>query len=481
MAFLVLPVVYADITLSDGSTSITLDVNYDKLRDGAKSLDLDAKTLTFKNTNTVDENVTFEVIANSGYTATVDSTKVNTFTTTVGQTGKDVILNLKVPTNIDEGVTSSVAKLRVKSATVDKTFEINTKVLSMLEVKEIVVSVNGKEEKTIKDTGGSVKKLKPGDKIKLQLVVENQFDSDYDHGDIEGKFYVSLDDSDFGEDVEEDTDFSVDAGDKLDASNEGIVEFTIPTDAEDGEYTLDVKVESEDENKAQYETKLKIQLKVERTKDDIRVESITVTPSEVSCAPRNIQVVTKVTNEGSNSQKHVVLNVESTSLGLKKKEDFALERGSSTNGNSYTSQIVMEVSPDLKAGSYKIDANSFFDYTVPADKKTATLVVKSCAAAKKEDVKKETETETVVKNATNTTLQQSESKVEVGAVGSKSTTPVNTVSTATENTAGLKAGTVVVTREREPYTAEDYLMGIIIVVVVFVISLIILCLVLLFK
>ena len=473
-----LPVVYADITLSDGSTSIMLDVNYDRLRDGSKTLDLDAKTLTFKNTNIVDENVTFEVISNSGYTASLNSDKVNTFTTLIGAAGKDVILNLKVPTNIDEGVISSVAKLRVKSATVDKTFDINTKVLSMLEVKEIVVFVNGNEEKVVKDETGSIKKLKPGDKIKLQLVVENQFDTDYDYGDIEGTFSVSLDDSDFGEDVDEETDFSIDAGDKMDSSTEGVVEFTIPTEAEDGEYTLDVKVESEDENKAQYETKLKIELKVERTKDDIRVESVTVTPIEVSCAPRNIQIVTKVTNEGSNSQKHVVLQVESVSLGLKKKEDFALERGSSTNGNSYTSQIVMEVSPDLKVGTYKIDASTFFDYTVPADKKTATLVVKSCAAMKKEDVK---ETTPVVKETTNTTpVQQSEGKVAVGAE-KKDSALVGTVSTATENTNGLKAGTIVETREREPYTAEDYLMGIIIVVVVFVISLIILCLVLLFR
>ena len=472
-----LPVVYADITLADGSSAITLDVNYDKLRDGAKSLDLDVKTLTFKNTN-VDENVSFEVLANSGYTASLDSSKVTTFNAVVGPSGKDVILNMKVPVNIDEGVTSSVAKLRVKSATVDKTFDINTKVLSMLEVKEIVVSVNGHEEKTIKDDSGSIKKLKPGDKIKLQLVVENQFDSDYDYGDIEGTFSASLDDSDFGEDVDEETDFSVDAGDRMDSSSEGVVEFTVPMDVENGEYTLEVKIESEDENKAQYETKWKIDLKVERNKDDIRVESFTITPSEVSCAPRNIQVVTKVTNQGSNSQKHVVLNVESTSLGLSKKEEFALERGSSTSGNSYTSQVVMEVSPDLKAGTYKIDANSFFDYTVPAEKKTANLVVKSCAA-KKEEVK-----ETVVKEETkksqNVTKQQSEGKVEMGAE-SKETTPASTISTATENNAGLKAGTIVETREREPYTAEDYLMGIIIVVVVFVISLIILCLVLLFK
>lgn len=334
--------------LSDGSSAVTLDVDYGKLRDGAKSLDLDVKTLTIKNTAAAEESVTFEVVANSGYTVTLNGDKVNTFTTLVGAAGKDITLNVRVPVNIDEG-TVSVAKLRVKSPTVDKTFDINTKVLSQVELKEIIVYVNGNEEKSIDTDGERVSKLKPGDKIKLQLVAENQFDTDYDYGDIEGTFSVQLDDSDFGEDVDEETDFSIDAGDKMDSSNEGIVEFTIPADVEDGEYTLDTKMESEDENKAQYETKLKIKLKVERTKDDVRVESITVTPLEVTCAPRNIQVVTKVKNEGSNSQKHVVLNVESASLGLKKKEEFSLERGSSTNGNSYTSQIVMEVSPDLKA------------------------------------------------------------------------------------------------------------------------------------
>ncbi len=463
--------------LSDSSNLITFNVDYSLLRSNNNvALDLAAKTVTFTN-SIPNEEVTFEVISvDSRYSLTLDTTKVNTKKVLMGATGQDLVLNLKAPVGVNQGQSAVIARIHVKSASIDKTFDVNTNVLSELELNKIVVSLNGNEEKNVGSDGGSVKNVKPGDKVGLRFVIDNHYDSDYNYGDVEGTIRATMDDSDFGDSVDEETDFSINAGDKLDSTKEGIIEFSVPKDVKDGEYTLDIKVEGKDQNKAKFTTKWKMKIKIQRNKDDVRIESVTVTPVEVSCGPRNIQVVTKVSNQGSNNQKHLTLHVDSLPLGLKNSEDFMLDKGASTS-NIKTSVVDLEVSPDLKAGTYKIDASSFIDYTVPADKKTATLVVKSCAT-KKEEVK---EAEKVAKESTNTTVQQSESKVAVGAAGSKATTTANTVSTATENTNGLKAGTIVETRERVPYTAEDYMMGIIIVVVVFVISLIILCLVLLFK
>ena len=467
---------YADVQLADSSNLITFNVDYGVLRSNNNvALDLAAKTVTFTN-SIPNEEVTFEVISvDSRYSLTLDTSKVNTKKILMGAIGQDLILNLKVPVGVNQGQSAVIARIHVKSASIDKTFDVNTNVLSELELNKIVVSLNGNEEKNVGSDGGSVKNVKPGDKVGLRFVIDNHYDSDYNYGDVEGTIRVTMDDSDFGDTVDEQTDFSINAGNKMDSSKDGTVEFTVPKDVKDGEYTLDIKVEGKDQNKAKFTTKWKMKIKIQRNKDDIRIESVTVTPLEVSCGPRNIQVTTKVSNQGSNNQKHLTLRVESLSLGLKNSEDFALDKGSSTS-NTKTSVVDLEVDPNLKAGTYKIDANSFIDYTVPADKKTATVVVKSCAT-KKEEVK---EAEKVVKEDANVTKQQSEGKVAVGSE-KKNSTPANTVSTAAENTNGLKAGTIVETRERVPYTADDYLMGIIIVVVVFVISLIILCLVLLFK
>ena len=473
-------VVQADIQLSDSSSLITLDVDYGLLRSNNNvALDLQPKTVTFTDTN-ANENATFEVIpVDSRYSLTLDSSKVNSLNTAIPAIGKDLILNLKAPTGVNQGQTPTIAKIHVKSATVDKTFEVNVNVLPELELNKIVVSLNGNEEKNVGSDGGSVKNIKPGDKISMRFVIDNHYDSDYNYGDVDGTIGVKLDDSDFGDTVDEETDFSINAGDKMDSLKDGVIEFNVPQDVKEGDYTADIKVEGKDQNKAKFKIQWKMTLRVQRNKDDVRIDSITLDPIEVNCAPRNIQIVTKVSNQGSNNQKHVTLNVESSSLGLKKSEDFQLDKGSST-ANTKTSLWDMEVSPTLKVGTYTITASAFMDFTVPADKKTATLIVKECPTKTAASAETVNVNETTTQSAAGT--QQSSGLVAVkGAKNTPATPGVASSVSNNANNANNNVNPLILTKEKAPYTAEDYLVGIIIVVVVFVLALIILCLVLLFK
>lgn len=477
LLILLVNIVKAEVVVDEATNNIvTFNVDYGKLSDNSRSLYL-TKSITLKSTAGI-ENATFEVVSvNSDYVLNLDKN-----TLVIGPEGAVLGLNLKVPVNANEGKSGVVARIKVKYANTEKVFDIDTDVVDMLELRKVYVYVNDVEEKSIDGEGENVEDIMPQDKIKLRFVMDNNFDEDYDYGDMDVTASVTSDDSDLSKDIDEEADFTIDAGKKLDGSDEGFLIFEIPEKAEDGEYEFNIKVEGKDENKAKYKTEWKAYFKIERKDDDVKIESLTVSPIEVSCF-RKVQITSKVVNDGGINQQHAALSIVNEALGINFNENFALNKGTDDT-NYVVKQTWVDLDRNLKSGTYTINAKVFYDYTELGDAKSVQLIVKNCATVKEEAVQE-------AQNKTTITTVSEQSATTTTAPSQTQTTNLNTQTqvskeiTADNVKANIKTDSgvpvIVQTTESAPYNADDYLLGIIVVAVVFVIALIVMCVVLLMR
>ena len=374
----------AQAELSVDDNQVILEVDYDDLDDDEQELNLDQQ-FTLKNSAETEEVILTIIDVKSDYDVKFSTTTSDSYSFTFEGTEKTINLKTQIPVEADQGE-HDIATLKITTSSGQETsIPIRTNVHSMLEIKKIYAYVNNFDnyKKAINDDETEVKNLSPGDKIRLGFRLENLFDEDYDYGDMEGTITLTLDDSEFGKDLDEEEDFDLLAGEDLsDKDQEIILNFEIPMDTEKGTYQLDVEIEAKDDNKAKFTIDWIIYLEVERETDDVRIESATLDPEEISCLRRS-NLIVKVTNYGSSKQSHAALSILNTDLGIDMDYNFALERGHEDD-NSHIEKIIIDLDKDFEVGTYPIDIISYYDYNVFGDKKIVYLEVKECTTVPSE-------------------------------------------------------------------------------------------------
>ncbi|MEK6969406.1 MAG: hypothetical protein AABW48_03185 [Nanoarchaeota archaeon] len=421
-------------------TDLTAAVTYEDLEDNDDQVNFE-NTITILNTGNTTENITLtlqNLITN--YDLTVSPTSLEI----AAGASSEVKVSGKIPVNVDQGV-SEFGTLKIGGTSTEE-FKLKTDVQSMLEIKKINVYVNGERVKSITENAETVKELGPGDQVELKFQLNNLFDEDYDEGDITGEVSIELDDNNFGERINEDQEFDIEAGAVLESADDEVVfAFTIPkTIEEDDQYKLEITVTGKDGNKARYEVRWDLNLEVERAQDDVRIEKLSVSPEELTCT-RELQFVIGVTNFGSDEQKHAALSVINSDLGINENFQFELDRGI-TDDNSVLRQFPIVLKEDLVPGIYPIVVSAFYDYNTLDDKQIIKLVVSECP--------------------TN---------------GAEETVPVVEEEEKETVTEAITSSFVVKSIEKIPYTAEDFMVALIVVAIVIIFILILVLLITLFK
>lgn len=414
---------------------LTATVIYEDLEDYDDQLNFE-NTITILNTGNTTENITLtlqDLITN--YKLTVSPTSLEI----AAGTSSEVKVSGKIPVNVDQGI-SEIGLLKIGGTSTEE-YKLKTDVQSMLEIKKINVYVNGERVKSVTENAETVKELGPGDQVELKFQLNNLFDDEYDEGDIKGEISIELNDNNFGERINEDQEFEIEAGAVLEsADNEVVFTFTIPkTIEEDDQYKLEITVEGKDGNKARYKVKWDLGLEVEREQDDVRIEKLSVSPEELTCT-RELQFVIRVTNFGSERQKHAALTVINSDLGINEDFQFELDRGI-TDDNSVLRQFPIVLKEDLVSGTYPMVVSAFYDYNTLDDKQTIDLVIKECptnAAEENAPIVEEEEEETI--------------------------------------TEALTSSFVVKSIEKIPYTAEDFMVALIIIaiIIIFILTIVLL-------
>ena len=430
--FLTLAVFAQAATITSGLTSgkVVLDVDYGNLKKDDKdntTLDLSALSLILANKGNTSETVALSLNSvTTGYTL-----KLSNSSLTIGNgTSQTVTLNANVPINVDsynpeDEKLNSIGKLKVGSTE----YTIQTKVKSKLELDEIKVYVDSKKEDTLDSTGDKIQDIRPGSKIELKFDVRNKFDDDYKDGDIKDielnvKFKDNDDEDDFDEDLDEDADeFDLDAGEK---DNSISIKFTVPGKADEKTYDLVVSLEGKDDNGAKHYVTWDIELDVDRKKDDVQLEKVSLTNSNFKCV-RSSTLRTTLTNYGSNSHKDAALSIYSKGLNLNYNfQDITLDEDPTEDDNSYSKVIPFIVGDTQKAGTYYLEVRGYIDNNKRVAYKSMTVKVEDCPTT----TTKNKSSDVIVVSGTPSTGTGTTTTTTTGTTGTGTTTSTTAKPTA---------------------------------------------------
>jgi len=382
LVFLVtLPLALADVTIAE--EDLTFEVSYTSLDDDEEEVTI-THTVTLTNDGVNAEDVTLTLNSeDADYSIDFVDSADQSFNLASGAT-YDVELSIEQDiSGTDQGIEEDAVSVLVETVSGQSdTFVLDADIVSMFELKEIEFHVNDNSDNSMdegdSDDDDADQDVEPGDKIEMFFEIENLFDEDYRHGDLDFEITVTLDDRNFGEDIDEDLDFTLDSGDETDIDDDDFkVEFNVPNDAEeDDEYELEIRVVAEDENNVEYELEWLAHLSVERDDDDVRIDEVTVTPSSPACGDI-ISISVDVVNYGSDDQDHAAVTVISSELDIDLEEEFSLDPGSSSD-NDEVVQFSTYLPDDIEEGTYEIEVKVYYDYNKLSYTNNYDLVVDEC-------------------------------------------------------------------------------------------------------
>lgn len=407
---LLAPMALADISLADDQAT-SFSYNYQELDDDID----DEVTLTFavelENTGEDNSTVTLELNSNDAdYTVDFSDSDDANFNLTVGDS-REVTLDITIDVSDlkDQGTYSDIIEIEVTEGSESPvTFSFDAEVENMFDLKEIYFFVDDDEEGSMdvddsNDDDADVD-IKPGDEVTIYFNIENLFDKDFDHGDMEFDITVELDDSDFGDDIDEDLNENIDAGDEIDDSDEEFsIQFDVPMDAEEGDdYELIITVEAQDDDGAEYFEEWVANLNVEREDEDVRIDDISVYPETVECGD-SFGLTIDVMNYGADKQRDMFLAVDGEDLGIDDDATFDLSYGHDEDDNEETLSFQFFIDDDQEEGSYDITVRAYYDNGDDlADSDQITIDV-TCHVEEEEvaeEIESEDDTEEVVETIT---------------------------------------------------------------------------------
>ncbi len=359
----------------------------------------ESRSTTFKVTNNNNETITVSNMSftNSNFQVTLDA----------GQLPKALNVNdtfdFKVtviaPKNLDAVDSSLAEKLWEETGTIKYTTasnpveasinnKIKLKVENKLDVSDWDVTIESQDGST--RTFGkktSINNIRPGDSLKIEVKVENNFPTsgpnELNFDDVLVELALTGSNSgDFDFDENDET-LSIDAGDE----DKATFTIDIDDDAEEGRPTLRIKASGRDENNAFHGELVQISLEVEREDHDLQFREARLTPSTVKCASgaKTVQVDTQVLNIGRRDENNAGVELSVPGLNVfERKTNKDLDEDDDV---SFT--FTFQVPEATKAGVYEVRLTSVYDTTVKNNQKTLTLVVEEC---KKEEVPATTKT-----------------------------------------------------------------------------------------
>ncbi len=450
----------------DFSANPQVNVDYKDFREDQQTI-ISAGQFTLRNTDpgNVPVQLSLQLTAAGGYS-------VSSFPTaaTIPGNGTFVIdFALNVPHKNEPGnATIGTIQVRATDGTLLGTANVIQETAPMLIIRNLGIDFTDKDgtsrsqDLDVEDDDDFRidREVKPGTDMILTFEIENRFrDGDYEDSDIENiELSIDADDSDiFPSDFQDTYDFAdLRAKDKESLT----VRFTIPDDAANGNYNLEFTLEGEDGANINYKIVKTVDLDLERPKDDVRITNANVT-TDVTACDTVIPFLVELKNYGSDNQRYTALRISGTPLRIS--ENLVdIEIDQFDNRKDTWSQTFSFPMPKVSPGTYPVDVYAYIDRDEQMDYQKVDVEIKPCPASVAEtpvippaaSVNPEVQTVTV-------------------PVPTPTASPVSgTMTTEATGANRISSGAVVDVTEN-PYSQENFLVGLFIVAIVLVLALIV--------
>ena len=243
-------------------------------------------------------------------------------------------------------------------------------------------------------------KLKPGEALEVEVDIKNRGEIDMENVEMKIWFEDSsgrkLEDDD-NDEIEDDSEFDLDAGDDEGDLDDEDVTFTfeMPFDVDDGDkYIVVVEAVGEQSNDSSVKYRdidRSETIEFEKEKHEVEISRAAATPSTVSCR-RSVTLDVSVRNIGE-KEEDVQLTILNTGLGVSLSDSFQLDNDASDNDNIEQRSFLFTVKDDVVEGFYPLSVVASFNDGRDTASENINLQVNDCVTQKTTDV---TEPVTVV-------------------------------------------------------------------------------------
>ncbi len=260
--------------------------------------------------------------------------------------------------------TFTVTGTTVTSGTISTPADVFFRARNKLKIKDVRVTVDGNSKNV--NNGDSVKKVKPGSEVTVQVEIENRFNKDdnVDLQDVE----VRIENDDL--DVDDD-DATGDIGPKK--TKTAVFKFTIDKDTDEDDYQMDIVAESEDENGARHAAKLNFDIEVVREEHEITISNIDLTPASITCEDQ-FEVVVNIRNTGQNDEEDIFIRFASPEVQFGSVAGpFVLDED-----DAKTYRATVKLPANTTAGTKRISVETYYDGDVKSDSDVGLLRVGPC-------------------------------------------------------------------------------------------------------
>lgn len=237
----------------------------------------------------------------------------------------------------------------------------------------------------------------PGDSLSFEFTIRNLFSGDTDDEEIDiedVEITINIDEWEDNRDEDWDSDrFDIDYDDKETIT---IDLGRIPIDIDDGKQTVTIEIEGEDEEGNRHEITWTVFMDIDKKREDIRISSVSLEPSTVSCN-RNPLLVVRLVNAGSKDSDEIVFEAKQSVLGISI-QDYGIDLD---EGDSETIENLLHIMSDIAPGTYYIRVSSYFDLNDfddqdVTDSENVQLTVQNCAVTEPEEEEEEEPDEVIV-------------------------------------------------------------------------------------
>ena len=284
-----------------------------------------------------------------------------------------------------------------------------------LSFSDVDVKVGSKTSKNLNDGDTIDDEAEQGDTVEFRVEVKNNF-TDAEDLDIEDiSIEITIEEVDDGDDLdEESSDFDLKAG----RDKKVTLKFQLPIEIDEDTFDVTIHAEGEDENGTDHDADMRLRLEVEKENHLLKITRKTLSPAEVSCNRKNVQVGVTAINIGSEDEEDVTFHVLNSDFGIDLKDDVGdLDAEPNEDESRFSKVYTFNVPSDAEAGSYPIILRALYDNDRKKAEETVTLTVSDCATLKKETTESTTEEDEEVAVITPTTGRTTTTVVEETPAG----------------------------------------------------------------
>jgi hypothetical protein len=234
-----------------------------------------------------------------------------------------------------------------------------------LSITDATLFVNDKGGKNV-DEGDEIEDIKPQDRLELEIIGENRYDSATNVEITNAEVRIDCDDqNDFDFDTQRE-----DIGD-IGTEDEETTTFTfaVEDDAADSDTTCALALAGDDENGARHAESLEFTISVQRESHDLKIEDMSITPEVILCEAQNINFRANIRNLGKTDESDAVVELISKDLNYQLRTNaFEIDEDNVQEVN-----ILIPVPQTLSTGKKTLSIKTLYDNTKQSGSETIQL------------------------------------------------------------------------------------------------------------